>query len=195
MVVRQITTEQLEKVKKLAEDFRKDDRRFVYRGTMPLIDYCLLLGIDYITVRLLGEIRYTISYAGAEDKDYRLYCETYIDGCMNEKLSFVLEDMVEDSVMAGDFLGLFTKEREKKIGVAQRLPDNWKELMSDEQKKEIAEEWCKNNSVELEQYLDDYDKEKIAYDYIDENPDEVASKAFDKLSDPKDFIKDCIDEL
>lgn len=62
-------------------------------------------------------------------------------------------------------------------------------------KERIAREWCKNNSVELEQYLDDYDKEKIAYDYIDENPNEVVNNAFDKLSDPKDFIKDCIDSL
>jgi hypothetical protein len=67
--------------------------------------------------------------------------------------------------------------------------------MSDEQKREIAEEWCKENSEELVDYLDENDKENIAYDYIDNNPNEVADSAFSKLSDPKDFIKECIDNL
>ena len=93
-----------------------------------------------------------------------------------------------------DFLKTFSVV-EAEIGVAQRLPSNWKELITDEQKEEIAREWCKENSCDLEQYLDDYDKEKIAYDYIENNPDEVADKAFSELSDPKDFIKNCIDEL
>lgn len=93
-----------------------------------------------------------------------------------------------------DFLKAFPLAEEK-IGKAQWLPDNWKELMSYEQKEEIAVEWCKEHSCRLEEYLDDIDKEKIAYGYINDNPDEVADKAFDKLSDPKDFLKNCIDNL
>jgi hypothetical protein len=158
-------------------------------------DYCHLLGIDYSTLHLLGEVSYSLVYVETEDKDYQLYCETYIDSVMNDKLSFILEDIAKDSE---DYLGLFTEKAEgedKEIGVARWLPDNWKELMSDEQKREIAEEWCKENSEELVDYLDENDKENIAYDYIDNNPNEVADSAFSKLSDPKDFIKECIDNL
>lgn len=193
METKQITTEQLEKVKELVKDFRAEKGKefYVYCGTMFNSDYCHLLGIDYATIHLLGEVSYTMTYYETSDGDYQLACETFIDNTMTDKLSFVLEDIAKDSE---DFLGFFTKE-EQKIGVARWLPSNWKELMSDEQKKEIAEEWCKEHSYELEDYLEDSDKEKIAYDYIDDNPNEVASNAFDKLSDPKDFIKDCIDNL
>ena len=85
----------------------------------------------------------------------------------------------------------------------ERIAKDWckensgelEQYLDDYDKERIAKDWCKENSGELEQYLDDYDKEKIAYDYIDDNPDEVADKAFGKLSDPKDFIKNCIDNL
>jgi hypothetical protein len=195
METKQITTEQIEKAKELVGDFRKDKEKYVYCGIMLNSDYCHLLGIDYSTLHLLGEVSYSLVYVETEDKDYQLYCETYIDNVMNDKLSFILEDIAKDSE---DYLGLFTEKAEgedKEIGVAQWLPSNWKELMSDEQKREIAEEWCKENSEELVDYLDENDKENIAYDYIDNNPNEVADSAFSKLSDPKDFIKECIDNL
>lgn len=187
---KQITTEQIEKVKELAKDFRAENGKefYVYKGGILASDYCRFLGLDYETVHLLGEVSYAMTYYETEDKKYQLACETYIGSVVNNKLSFILED-------SEDYLGFFTKEEEQKIGVAQWLPSNWKELMSDEQKEEIAREWCKENSCELEQYLDSYDKEKIAYDYIDDNPNEVADNAFDKLSDPKGFIKNCIDNL
>lgn len=211
MEAKQITTEQIEKVKELREDFKIDNAKVsaVYCGTMFSSDYCHFLGIDYTTVHLLGEVSYTMTYYG----EGTLACETFIDSMKNDKLSFILED-------SEDYLGFFTKEEEQKIGVAQWLPSNWKELITDEQlheilvekniqtieclqdddvpdemKERIARDWCSENSSELEQYLDDYDKEKIAYDYIDDNPDEVADKAFNKLSDPRDFIKNCIDNL
>jgi hypothetical protein len=190
METKQITTEQIEKVKELVGDFRKDKEKYVYCGIMLNSDYCHLLGIDYSTLHLIGEVSYSLVYVETEDKDYQLYCETYIDNVMNDKLSFILEDIAKDSE---DYLGLFTEK--VAIGVAQWLPDNWKELMSDEQKREIAEEWCKENSEELVEFLSDSDKTDIAYDYIDDNPNEVADSAFSKLSDPKDFIKECIDNL
>lgn len=199
---KQITTEQIEKVKELVKDFRAENGKefYVYCGTMFPSDYCHFLGLDYETVRLLGEVSYALTYYETEDKKYELACETYIDSFMNGKLSFTLED-------SEDYLGLFAKKEEQKIGVAQWLPSNWKELITDEQlhdilqerniqtieclqdndvpdemKERIARDWCKENSCELEEYLDDYDKEKIANDYIDDNLN-------------KDFIKDCIDRL
>lgn len=79
-----------------------------------------------------------------------------------------------------DFLKTFPLAEEK-IGKAQWLPDNWKELMSDEQKEEIARDWCKENSSELEDYLDDDDKEAIADAYIEQNNSDVLDKAYDYL--------------
>jgi hypothetical protein len=200
METKQITTEQIEKIKELGKDFRKEGEFINYCGAMFPSDYCHFLGIDYATVHLLGAVSYTMTYYETEDKKYQLACETYIDNFMNDKLSFVLED-------SEDYLGFFTKEEEQKIGVAQWLPSNWKELITDEQlhdilqerniqtieclqdddvpdemKERIARDWCEENSCELEEYLDDYDKEKIANDYIDDNLN-------------KDFIKDCIDRL
>ena len=187
---KQITTEQIEKVKELAQDFRREGDFINYCGAMFPSDYCHFLGIDYATVHLLGEVSYTMTYCETEDKKYQLACETYIDNFMNDKLSFVLED-------SEDYLGFFTKKEEQEIGVAQWLPSNWKELMSDEQKEEIAREWCKDNSCELEDYLDNNDKERIACDYIDDNPNEVIDRAYNDLGDyeRREFIKDCIDEL
>ena len=189
---KQITTEQIEKVKELAKDFRAENGKefYVYCGVMLLAsDYCHFLGLDYETVRLLGEVSYTMTYYETEDKKYELACETFIGNTSNDKLSFTLED-------SEDYLGFFTKE-EQEIGVAQWLPSNWKELMSDEQKEEIAREWCKDNSCELEDYLDDDDKERIADDYIEQNNSDVLDKAYNCLSsyEQREFIKDCIDEL
>ena len=190
---KQITTEQIEKVKELAQDFRAENGKefYVYCGVMLLAsDYCRFLGIDYETVRLLGEVSYTMTYYETEDKKYELACETFIDNTSNDKLSFTLED-------SEDYLGFFTKEEEQKIGVAQWLPSNWKDLMSDEQKEEIAREWCEENSDELKDFLSDSDKADIAYEYIDNNSDDVVDRAYGNLGDyeKREFIKDCIDEL
>lgn len=190
---KQITTEQIEKVKELVKDFRAENGKefYVYCGVMLLAsDYCRFLGIDYETVRLLGEVSYTMTYYETEDKKYELACETFIDNTSNDKLSFTLED-------SEDYLGFFTKKEEQKIGVAQWLPDNWKELMSDEQKEEVAREWCNDNSCELRDYLDDDDREEIAYDYMDENSSTCANHCYEKMGsyEQREFIKDCIDNL
>ena len=189
---KQITTEQIEKVKELGKDFREENGKefYVYCGTMFPSDYCRFLGIDYETVRLLGEVSYTMTYYETEDKKYELACETFIDNTSNGKLSFTLED-------SEDYLGFFPKKEEQEIGVAQWLPSNWKELMSDEQKEEVACEWCKDNSSELVDYLSDSDKTDIAYDYIDDNASDCLNRAYDGLGDydRRSFLKDCIDEL
>ena len=190
METKQITTEQIEKVKEWAKDFIREGDFINYYGGMLPSDYCHFLGLDYETIRLLGEVSYTMAYYETEDKKYKLACETYIDSTVNDKLSFILED-------SEDYLGFFTKEEEQKIGVAQWLPSNWKELMSDEQKEEIAREWCEENSDELKDFLSDSDRADIAYDYIDDNANDVIDKAYDKLGDyeRREFIKECIDNL
>lgn len=192
METKQITAEQIEKVKELAQDFRAENGKefYVYCGTMFPSDYCHFLGLDYETVRLLGEVSYTMTYYETEDKKYQLACETFIDNFMNGKLSFTLED-------SKDYLGFFAKKEEQEIGKAQWLPSNWKGLMSDEQKEEIAREWCKENSGELIDFLTDDTKEDIAYDYIEQNPSDMADRAYGCMSsyDQRDFIKECIDNL
>lgn len=216
MVIKQITTEQIEKVKELAKDFKIDNAKVfvVYCGTMFPSDYCHFLGIDYETVRLFGAVSYAMTYY-EEGTKYQLACETFIDDTKNDKLSFILED-------SEDYLGFFTKEEEQKIGVAQWLPSNWKELITDEQihdllvskniqtieclqdndvpdemKERIAREWCENNSGELIDFLTDDTKEDVAYDYVEKNPSDMADKAFGCMSsyDQRDFVKDCIDNL
>ena len=187
---KQITTEQIEKAKELAKDFKAENEKefYVYNGEISASNYCHFVGLDYETVRLLGEVSYTMTYYETEDKKYQLACETYIDNTVNDKLSFILED-------SEDYLGFFTKEEEQKIGVAQWLPSNWKELMSDEQKEEIAREWCEENSV-LD-FLSDSEKEEVADEYIENNNSDVLDKAYNCLSsyEQREFIKDCIDEL
>ena len=192
METKQITAEQYVFVKTLAKDFRAENGKefYVYCGTMFPSDYCHFLGLDYKTLRLLGEVSYAMTYYETEDKKYQLACETYIDNFMNGKLSFTLED-------SEDYLGFFAKKEEQEIGKAQWLPSNWKELITDEQKEEIAREWCKDNSCELEDYLDNDDKERIADDYIEQNNSDALDRAYNCLSsdEQREFIKDCIDNL
>lgn len=154
-------------------------------------EYCQYVGLDYRTVGKLGRVTYLITYHKVTDNDsieYVLRCATYIDNLEDERLSFELFDSV-------DWLGLFEEKTE--IGKAQWLPSNWKELMSDEQKEEIAREWCKDNSCELEDFLSDSDKADIAYNYIDDNTSDCVDRAYDSLGDyeKREFIKDCIDNL
>lgn len=190
METKQITTEQLEKVKELAQDFRAERGKevYVYCGGMLPSDYCHFLGIDYATIHLLGEVSYTMTYYETEDKKYELACETFIGNTSNDKLSFTLED-------SEDYFGFFTKEEEQKIGVARWLPSNWKELITDEQKEEIIKEWREENSVT--ELLSDSEREEIAYDYMSENSSECASHSFEIMGsyEQKDFIKECIDNL
>ena len=209
-----ITTYQIAKAKELKAYFREEPSdegiKFIFFGEISVDSYCELLSLDFYTVRLLGEVTYKMEYNCIDGNTYILKCETYIDSVLNEKLSFELED-------TKDSIGLYSADSASK---ARWLPGNWKELITDEQlhdilqerniqtieclqdndvpdemKERIAREWCKENSEELVDYLDENDKEDIAYDYIDNNPNEVADSAFSKLSDPKDFIKECIDNL
>lgn len=189
-----------------------------YLGEISAETYCAFIGLDYSTVRRLGNVTYNISYlkeVKEEEELFLLLCETYIDSVMNDKLSFILED-------SEDYLGFFTKEEEQKIGVAQWLPSNWKELITDEQlhdilqerniqtieclqdndvpdemKERIVKDWCEENSSDLQVVLSDSVKADIAYDYIDDNASDCVDRAYSNLGDyeKRGFIKDCIDEL
>ena len=193
METKSILTTQKEVVKDWKSEFQAqacdEGIKYVYKGGMTEQSYCEFLRIDYSTVCLLGEISYSIEYNCTEGNKYILTCETYIDNFMNGKLSFELAD-------DEDYLG-FYGETSEGVGKAQWLPDNWKELITDEQKEEIAKEWCNENTEELKGYLSDSDKSDIAYDYMDENPSECASHSFETMGsyEQKDFIKDCIDNL
>ena len=107
---KQITTEQIEKARELAKDFKKQKEHdcYVYCGLLDDESYCKFLGIDFDTVILLSDIKdmsYTMSYLRTMKNKYRLCCMTYA-GTIIPGLSFTLED---DS----DFLGLFTEEKEE----------------------------------------------------------------------------------
>lgn len=187
--------------------------KYVYKGDMTENSYCEFLRMDYYTVRLLGDVGYIIEYNCIEGNKYILKCETYINSIMNEKLSFELEDNE-------DYLGFYTEGQE--IGVARWLPSNWKELITDEQlhdilqerniqtieclqdndvpdemKERIAKDWCEENRDELQEFLSDFDKENIAYDYMDENACTCADHCYEKMGsyEQKNFIKECIDNL
>ena len=178
-------------------------------------NYCKFLGLDYKTLALIGNITYSVSYHRlAEERVYILRCTTAIDGAIFEKLSFELED-------DEDYLGFYGETRGD-IGVARWLPGNWKELITDEQlhdilqerniqtieclqdndvpdemKERIARDWCKENSAELRDYLDEDDKEEIAENYIEDNYSDSADKAYNCMSsyEQREFVKDCIDNL
>ena len=218
MVTKNILTTQKEVVKNWKGDFQAqacdEGIRYVYKGDMTANSYCEFLRIDFFTVSLLGDVGYDIEYNCIEGNKYVLKCETYIDKFMNGKLSFELED-------DEDYLGFYGETRGG-IGVARWLPDNWKELITDEQihdllvaknihtieclidddvpdemKERIAKDWCKDNLDEVKDLLSDSDKCDIAYDYIDDNVSDCLDRAYDKLSsyDQREFLKDCIDNL
>lgn len=162
---------------------------YINKGYFPTAEgYCALVGIDYQTVKRFGTVEYSMHY-NCVDNLYILRCETFINNVMSEPLSVEYED-------DKDWLG-FYGETSGEVGTAKQLPSNWKELMSDEQKEEIAREWCKENSGELIDYLDESDKEEIADEYLDNNACDIVDKAYDKLGnyERREFIKDCIDNL
>ena len=162
--------------------------RYVYEGEgFNAQTYCEFLRMDYPTVRLLGEVSFSISYNCVND-EYILLCETFIDNSRNENLSFELYDKTDYLEFYGE-----TKGEDK----AQELPSNWKELLTDEDKEGIAKEWCNEHSDELQDFLSDSDKADIAYDYIDDNAQDCVDSVYDKLGDydKREFIKDCIDNL
>lgn len=195
MEVRLILTTQKDVVKSWREDFHAqpcdEGIRYVYKGCMLEQSYCEFLGIDCHTISLLGSVGYAIEYNCIEGNRYVLKCETYINSLINEKLSF---ELVDDE----DYLGFYgeTKGTEDK---AQELPSNWKELLTDEDKEEIAKDWCNEHSDELKDFLSDSDKGGIAYDYIDDDTNtlDCVDRAYDNLGDydRREFIKNCIDNL
>ncbi len=151
----------------------------------------LLTGVDVATLRrVYSSDNYSkmVTYNKAEN-GIRVDCILFDN-------DMICNNALTHYFYSEDFLKTFSVA-EAEIGVAQRLPDNWKELMSDEQKEEIAREWCKDNSSELVGYLSDSEKIDIAYDYIDDNASDCVDRAYDSLGDydKREFIKDCIDDL
>lgn len=184
-----------------------------YLGAISAEIYCAFIGLDYSTVKRLGNVTYSISYlreVKEEEELFLLLCETYIDSVMNDKLSVILED-------SEDWLGMFsTKQNE------EGLPSNWKELITDEQlhdilrerniqtieclidddvpdemKERIARDWCSNNSEELRDYLSSEDERDIAYNYAHDNPSDMGDEVCDYLgsSDSRDLIIKLLDNL
>ena len=151
----------------------------------------LLTGVDVATLRrVYSADNYSkmVTYNKAEG-GVRIDCILFDN-------DMICNNALTHYAYSEDFLKTFSVA-DTEIGKAQWLPDNWKELMSDEQKEEIAKEWCKENSDELNDYLSDSDKADIAYDYMDENSSECANHSFEKMGsyDQKEFIKECIDNL
>lgn len=217
METKNILSSQKETVKNDWNDWKASGTdTFTYYGDISAKTYCAFISLDFHTVARLGVVGYSISYLKIvkEEKElFLLMCETHIDSVMNDKLSIVFED-------SEDWLGLFSTNQAE--GKARWLPSNWKELITDEQlhdilverniqtieclndddvpdemKERIAQDWCKENSNELKDYLSDSDKEEIAYDYMDENLCTSASHCFENMGsyEQKDFIKECIDNM
>lgn len=171
---KQITTEQIEKARELVKDFKKQKEHdcYVYCGLHSHASYCKLLGIDFDTIILLGEIGYSMFYSRITENKYRLSCMTYIDNVVMTGLSFMLEDDT-------DFLELFTEEEEKKdnsledffndnLGnVVRKLKEMYPDVVSS-----IEKEYIKNypvTSIEIaRKYLDSDTKKRLIKQWIDE---------------------------
>lgn len=196
MNIKQITTEQIEKARELAKDFRKKQDYYVYCGTLDNDSYCKFIGIDFDTVRLLGDVSYSIGYVKTSENKYRLNCLTYAGNTVINELCFVLEDDT-------DFLGLFTeKEEEEKENnsledffndtpgnVVRKLREMYPDVVSDIESEVISH---------IRDYdLADSDIECFAHEYIEDYPVasvEVAEDCLDS-DDKKRFIHSWIDEI
>ncbi len=151
----------------------------------------LLTGVDVATLRRVYSADHyskMVTYNKAEN-GVRVDCILFDnDMICNNALThyFYPEDFLKTFSVAG-----------ADVGKAQWLPDNWKELMSDEQKEEVAREWCKDNSSKLRDYLDEDGEENIAYDYMDANLSTCVNYCYKKIGsyDQKEFIKECVDNL
>lgn len=194
---KQITTEQIEKAKELAKDFRKEHDSYVYCGLLDNDSYCKFINIDFNTVTLLGSIGYSINYTKTSENKYRLNCLTYLGNTVVNDLSFLLEDDT-------DFLGFFTeekKEEEKKDtsledffndnpgNVVRKLKEMYPDVVSD-----IEEEVIHH----LRDYdLDDSDIEYFAKEYIKKYPilSVKAAEEYLDSDDKKRFIHAWIDEI
>ena len=151
----------------------------------------LLTGVDVATLRrVYSSDNYSkmVTYNKAEN-GIRVDCILFDN-------DMICNNALTHYFYSEDFLKTFSVA-EAEIGVAQKLPDDWKELMSDEQKEEVAREWCEENTSDIQDVLSDSVKADIAYDYIEENASDCVDRAYNSLGDreKREFIKDCIDEL
>lgn len=185
-----ILSTQKEEMKGWKEDFvvqaSDEGMYYLFKGDMSAQRYCEFMRLDYPTVSRLGEIRYSIEYAKV-DNLYVLTCGTYINDVKSEPLSVAYEDNE-------DWLGLYTIEDKADEG---KLPSNWRELLTDEDKEEIAKDWCEHNSEELRDYLSSEDERDIAYDYAHDNPSDIGDEVCGYLgsSDSRDLIIKLLDNI
>lgn len=198
---KQITTEQIEKARELVKDFKKQKERdcYVYCGTLDNDSYCKFIGINFDTVRLLGDVSYSIEYVKTSENKYRLNCLTYVCNTVMNDFCFLLADDT-------DFLGLFTeekneeKQKEKDISLEDFFNDNPGNVLRKlkEMYPDVVSDIVEEVIHDIRNYdLDDSDVEYFAEEYIRDNPVasvEVAEEYLDS-DDKKRFMHSWIDEI
>ncbi len=151
-------------------------------------DYRQVTGVDLATLSMVwgethvyGEVRYCKNDDGCISLQY----ETFINDDSRDSLSGVI--VAPD--VSEDYLELFS---------TNKLPDNWKELVTDEMLHDILVE----RNIQTIECLQDNDvpdemKERIAMDYIHDNPVSACNEAINYMSscDTKDVIRDLVDSL
>lgn len=200
---KQITTEQIEKARELAKDFRKQKRRdcYVYCGFLDNDSYCKFLGIDFNTVILLSDTEdmgYYMTYSRAAENKYQLTCTTYAGNAI-PGLSFVLEDDT-------DFLDFFTEEKEEEE--KEKKDNSLEDFFNDNsgnvvrKLKEMYPDVVADIENEVINHLRDYDLdsseiEYFAHEYMKKYPITSVEVAEDYLDsdDKKRFIRSWIDEI
>ena len=185
-----ITAEQIETLKGYEYCFTGIEREdgvkyYKLNTTAGQFLYFTFTGLDEATVRRLGSVDFNIEYYKDEDGKYVTRCETWIDGVFNLRMSMALESET-------DFMGCYTGKAE-----APSLPENWDDLVTDDMLHDLLQ---KRNIQTIECLQDDVPdemKERIAYDWIKDNPSEAYDTALDSMCDydMKDAIKDAIDRL
>lgn len=194
METRNILTTQKDVAKNWKDSFKPvpcdEGIKHVYMGGMTSQLYCEFMRLDYDTVARLGVVNYGIEYNCVEGNKYILRCETYIDGCVNERLSMELED-------TEDYLGFYqetvgySNEEEGTDTIAEFFKKSAEEV------KEYLEENYEYYSELEELFRAEVDEEEVAEDYIRDNPSHAFSTALEFMSDydKRDAIKDAIDGL
>ncbi len=180
-----LTTEQKEVVKNWKDLFVAfpcdEGIRYICREGLSAETYCTFLRLDNSTLRRLGDITYSIVYDYVESK-YVLRCETYINGCMHERLSTEFEE-------TEDYLGFYGEC----MGSKQK---DLLDMSAEELKKYLKENYDDYSDLE-DLFKAEVNEEEIAEDYIKDNPSHAFDTALDFMSDydTRDAIKDAIDRL
>lgn len=184
MIKQTLMTEQKELVKNWKNGFKargcEEGIKYVYEDGISAETYCAFMRLDYHTLKRLGDITYSIEYNCVDDK-YILCCETYINQCMDGRISTEFEE-------TEDFLGLYGEYMGDKL--------NLLEMTAEDLKKYLEQNY--DEYSELEELIQkDVDEEDIAKTWIDENYDSAFYRAIDDMgdSDKREKLKEMIDSL